>query len=368
MTSSTARFRRFLPGEPAPWFVQRCTSNERYHFDTVAGRYILLAFFSSALSVEAQAALAFIQARRSLFDDDHLSFFGVSRDAEDEQQRRLSESMPGIRYIWDFDGAVSRLYGALPVDSESPPQSQSLWVLLDPALKLLAVVPFRGDGSDLPQMAALLGGLPPVAASAGIELHAPVIILPRVFEPALCDRLITAYDLAGGEPSGFMREKEGRTVGVMDNRHKSRRDYLIEDQALQQKIRQQIERKVRPVVRQVHHFDATRMERYIVGCYSAEESGHFRPHRDNSTKGTAHRRFAVSLNLNADFEGGALYFPEFGSRRYTPPPGGAVIFSGSLLHGVTPVSSGRRYAFLPFLYDDAAAAVREANLKFLDVG
>jgi hypothetical protein len=32
------------------------------------------------------------------------------------------------------------------------------------------------------------------------------------------------------------------------------------------------------------------------------------------------------------------------------------------------VTRGRRYAFLPFLYDDAAARIREANNKFLGEG
>jgi hypothetical protein len=32
----------------------------------------------------------------------------------------------------------------------------------------------------------------------------------------------------------------------------------------------------------------------------------FRAHRDNTTKGTEHRRFTVSINLNAEFEGGGL--------------------------------------------------------------
>ena len=56
------------------------------------------------------------------------------------------------------------------------------------------------------------------------------------------------------------------------------------------------------------------MERYIVACYAAEEGGHFRAHRDNTTKGTAHRRFAVSINLNDDFDGGEVSFPEYGPR------------------------------------------------------
>jgi predicted 2-oxoglutarate/Fe(II)-dependent dioxygenase YbiX len=107
------------------------------------------------------------------------------------------------------------------------------------------------------------------------------------------------------------------------------------------------------------------MERYLVGCYTAEDGGHFRPHRDNTTSGTAHRRFAVTINLNDDFEGGTLYFPEYGLRQFKPPVGGAVVFSCSLLHGVMPVRKGRRYAFLPFLYDDAAAHLRQANIDKL---
>ena len=109
------------------------------------------------------------------------------------------------------------------------------------------------------------------------------------------------------------------------------------------------------------------MERYIVACYAAERGGHFRAHRDNTTKGTAHRRFAVTINLNADaFQGGELRFPEFGARAYRAPTGGAVVFSCSLLHEVLPVTAGRRFAFLPFLYDEAAARVRLENNRYLD--
>lgn len=96
--------------------------------------------------------------------------------------------------------------------------------------------------------------------------------------------------------------------------------------------------------------------------------GHFRPHRDNTTRGAAHRRFAVSINLNDDFEGGELYFPEYGPRTYKAPAGCAVVFSTPLLHGVRQVTGGRRYAFLPFLYDESAAKIREANNAFLADG
>src|SRR5262249_52451146 len=121
-----------------------------------------------------------------------------------------------------------------------------------------------------------------------------------------------------------------------------------------------------PEVHKAYQFRVTRIERHIVACYDAAEGGHFAPHRDNTTRGTAHRRFAVSLNLNTgQYEGGMLCFPEFGPQLYNAPAGGAVVFSCSLLHAATPVTKGKRYAFLPFLYDEAAARVREENLKYL---
>jgi predicted 2-oxoglutarate/Fe(II)-dependent dioxygenase YbiX len=45
-----------------------------------------------------------------------------------------------------------------------------------------------------------------------------------------------------------------------------------------------------------------------------------------------------------------------------------VVFSCSLLHEATPVTRGRRFAFLPFLYDEQAAKVREANNPHLGEG
>jgi predicted 2-oxoglutarate/Fe(II)-dependent dioxygenase YbiX len=118
----------------------------------------------------------------------------------------------------------------------------------------------------------------------------------------------------------------------------------------------------------VHFFKPTRMERYIVSCYAAEDGGVFTAHRDNTTAGTAHRRFAVSINLNAEFEGGEVSFPEYSPRGFKAPPGGAVVFSCSLLHAVSLVTAGRRYAFLPFLYDEPAARIREANAGLLADG
>ena len=108
-------------------------------------------------------------------------------------------------------------------------------------------------------------------------------------------------------------------------------------------------------IKKAFAFEATRTERHLIACYDAADKGFFAPHRDNTTAGTAHRRFAVTLNLNTgEYEGGALSFPEYGPELYQPATGGALVFSCSLLHEATAVTRGKRYCYLPFLYDEAA--------------
>jgi predicted 2-oxoglutarate/Fe(II)-dependent dioxygenase YbiX len=211
-----------------------------------------------------------------------------------------------------------------------------------------------------------LSRLPALPPPTLATVQAPILVVPRVFELELCRMLIELYEQHGGYDSGFMREVDGKTVGMIDYSHKRRRDYDIEDEKLRRSCMVRIHDRLAPEIHKAYQFNATRMERYIVACYDATEGGHFRSHRDNTTKGTAHRRFAVSLHLNTgEYEGGMLRFPEFGRQLYAAPAGGAVVFSCSLLHEAMPVTRGRRYMFLPFLYDDNAARLREQNRKFL---
>ena len=154
------------------------------------------------------------------------------------------------------------------------------------------------------------------------------------------------------------------TVDLVDARFKRRLDVFIEDQALAAEARSRLTSRLVPMVRRALGWQATEIERDLICRYDAGDSGFFSAHRDEATAGTAHRKFAVTVNLNAgDYEGGALRFPEFGRRTYAPPTGGATVFCCSLLHEVTPVSRGRRYCFVPFLYDAEGARLRRANLS-----
>ncbi|MGB5078834.1 MAG: 2OG-Fe(II) oxygenase, partial [Sphingorhabdus sp.] len=356
------------PGDPAPWFRTRTSTNQNYAFNTVGGRYAVLCFLGSVARPHSKAAVIEVLKHPQIFDDTKASFFGVSNDPSD--QGRVVARYPGYRYFWDFDGAVARQFGAWPVDGEEHGLGavKSRWVVLDPTLRVLAVIPFEADMSDIAHVIRFVDALPSPHQFAGFELQAPILVLPNVFEPDFCKMLIGLYEAHGGEESGFMRDISGKTMMTHDHGHKRRKDYVINDPTVIEATQARILRRVIPEISKVHQFLATRMERYIVCCYASEDEAHFRRHRDNTTAGTAHRRFAVSVNLNDDFDGGEVSFPEYGPRSFKAPIGGAVVFSCSLLHAVSTVTRGRRYAFLPFLYDDAAAKIREANNAMLGDG
>lgn len=342
------------PGQPAPWFVAPSPVNPEFAFSTLGGQFVVLVFLPDDTGARAEA-LARIRGSRADRARWNIPVFAVARDPETIGS---AQNEPGLYWFFDADGAVSRQYHALSAEGVANPH----WVLIDPSMRIYAVAPM----SQTNELFSVLSRLPTPDDHAGAPLHAPVLIVPRVFEPDLCRRLIGFYEGHGGTPSGVMREVQGKTVPVMDEM-KRRRDAMIEDEALQTLVRLRLQTRLLPEIRKAFQFEVTRVERYMVACYDASGGGYFRPHRDNTTSGTAHRRFACSINLNTEgHEGGELRFPEFGSKTYRPPTGGAVIFSCSLLHEATPVTSGRRYCFLPFFYDEAGARIRQAYLAAQD--
>lgn len=339
-----------LAGTPAPWFKARTPSRPDYAFASLGGRYVLMVFLPEAGPARDEA-MAMLREHRGLFDDVRRVAFGVTRD--EAFFNTLADEVPGLRWFFDPAGEIAEMFRLKTESGATEPQ----WVLIDPSMRVI----FSTTMSQTARVFEQVTLFDNPETHAGVILHAPVLIVPRVFESALCRQLIDYYAKAGGQVSGVMREVDGRTIGVVDG-FKSRRDADIVDEDLKATLRHRISNRLLPEIEKAFQFKVTRMERYIVARYDAKEGGYFRAHRDNTTAGTVHRKFACSINLNAEeFVGGDLRFPEFGGRTYRPPTGGAVIFSCTLLHEATPVVEGTRYAFLPFFYDDAAAKVRQAN-------
>lgn len=349
-------------GDPAPWFTLPSTSNPTYHFDTVGGyRLILFCFGSAKNSLVAPVIQEFCALQPQLAAAD-IPFFGLSTDPGDQVLASQIISPTYCKFLWDFEQTVSQQYGVCAANQPYQPTA----FVINENLHIAAVFPLDQPAGYTAKILDYVTRLPQPEPPSMAARQAPVLYIPQVLNPEFCQELVQLHKTSGGRDSGFMRDVNGKTVEILDPGFKKRRDINLADTPLLDTINQLVIRRVKPEIEKAYQFSITRFERHIVACYDASNQGFFNRHRDNTTKGTAHRRFAMTLNLNTgDYEGGCLRFPEYGTQLYRPNIGEAVIFSCSLLHEATPVTSGERYALLSFFYGDEDALVRERNRQYL---
>jgi len=355
--------------EYAPVFIAQSQRNKTFAFSTIGGRPVALTFVGSAgHPLGKRVADDLMAAAETMATDDGVLCV-VTFDQDDREQQRIVER-PFLIVFHDEDLAVAKLYGVVEETAQAKSTFGFLPVtfVLDERLRIVKVMPIRQPESHVAAVMQELAQMPrPGQQKIRHQAWAPVLAVPRIFEPEFCRELIDYYEKRGGQPSGFMREREGMTYGMLDDNFKRRRDAGIEDKVLRKAGRERVMRRLAPAIKQAFMFEATHIERDIVACYDASTGGFFKAHRDNTTRATAHRRFAVTINLNAeDYDGGDLRFPEFGKASYRAETGGAVVFSCSLLHEATPVKRGKRYCYLPFLYDEEGARLRKENEQYLD--
>ncbi|HWY88113.1 MAG TPA: 2OG-Fe(II) oxygenase [Gemmataceae bacterium] len=334
----------FQVGEYVPWYVVQGTDGSKFAPQTFDAKYVVLCFFGSTSNPYSRRVLDDIERHGERFHGESIVFVGISADPKDAHLRPRREK--GI-YLCDSTLQLSRLHEVISADgTQFEPQT----IILDPMQRVASVLRFDGEAeSYVPRLLDTLNALPAIRDLTG---YAPIIILPNVFEPEFCRALIGLYEQHGGREGAAIRDVGGKNVRVVDHRHKSRLDYLITDPDIREAAAFRLRRRLAPEIRRAFQFQAASVERHLVACYDAAMGGWFKAHRDNTVAVTAHRQFAVTINLNAeDYEGGDLCFPEYGSRLYRGPTGGAVVFSCTLLHEAKPVTKGRRFAYLPFLYD-----------------
>lgn len=250
--------------------------------------------------------------------------------------------VPGDNRSWLLDpaGELGRAVGA----------TGPLAIVVD-ASGRLALLPSPSPDAVVAQATHLHMASTP----AVVRAQAPVLLLDRLLEPALCQALIDHWR-RGDKLADGVASASGASVA--DTEMKRRQDVPLDDARLFVQLRDRLVCRVVPAIFQAFQTRIAQIEAPRIGCYDAGPGGWFRRHRDNTTEYTAHRQFALSLNLNPDdeYDGAALRFPEFGRQLYRPPAGGGVVFSCALLHEVMPVTRGRRFGVFTFLHDQSRDA------------
>ena len=357
MTTEGARPRGGNVGDIAPRFAlpdEQGGTVDPYS-DDMAGNPTVVVFCPNAAAAGAQALLTSIRDSHAALAERGARVLAVTRGTPESNAGLSKQLGLGFPVLADPHGGSFRLYG-MTVDGKGGGDESPATFLLGRNQHLRLVL--RGDTGS--HAARVLENLSPLAAALCSEVtepHPPVLIVPDVLSKADCQRLMTIFAMEGNvwvEPGhGSKGLREDYKMRVPDYGRQDRVDHWVMNPGTRDFIVSRLGARLFPEIRKAFQYRITKFENFRIACYEGARGGEPHGHRDNSEPMVAHRRFAVSINLNTEeFEGGTLRFPEFGGQRYRPAAGAAIVFSCSLLHEVLPVTHGRRFVVLAFLSGD----------------
>jgi predicted 2-oxoglutarate/Fe(II)-dependent dioxygenase YbiX len=227
--------------------------------------------------------------------------------------------------------------------------------LLDPNLRVRVALPLADGARVAADVAELVAELVwDDRRPREISIQAPLLVVPDVLDPKQCAELIAVWEQQGHSETGVESAAGGERTEQLNAQLKRRHDHIVQDPQRSRELATTIGRRVMPELAKAFAYRASRFEGFKIACYQASDGGFFRAHRDNLSPATAHRRFALTLNLNDSYQGGQLRFPEYGPELYRPAAGAALLFSCSHLHEVLDVTAGRRFVLLSFLFGEEA--------------
>lgn len=224
-----------------------------------------------------------------------------------------------------------------------PPEARFGVFLCDRNLKLINV----SIGNDF---AALIAQIPPQSTLAVRNIPAPLLIIPDVISDNLAQRLIAYLD------------NNQDKAEINSGSYKSRA-HIHPPRDLELELDNKLCKSMLPEVRKVFYSDISHRETYKVCCYDSQVGGTFGRHRDTIFP-HLHRRYAMTLILNDDFEGGGVMFPEYNDTIVQAPKYSAIIFPGSLYHQVKEIGKGKRYVVVSFLFAEEEARLQPDLERF----
>ncbi|HEY9745420.1 MAG TPA: redoxin domain-containing protein [Oculatellaceae cyanobacterium] len=352
-------------GDPAPLFRLPDQDGKNTYLANNVGGPIVLLFYARDTIAECEKLAVALNRQQARLTELSARILSISPESSDSRKAFREKHQLFYPLLSDEDLHVCTQYGVLIPPNQEPTGQLAFRrtiFLLNRNLQILKIYQGLSDADKVvSQLLEDIQRLCPQESSYPAHSHPPVLVIPNVLDRAFCRHLIDVWHTQGHEESGFMKQDGERTIGVLDPNRKIRQDHFVQPGPLKAQLDRLISRRVFPEIEKCFNDTPTRQEGYKIACYDASTGGYFRAHRDNTTGGTAHRRWAMTLNLNSEeYEGGYLWFPEYGPCQYKPETGSAVIFSCSLMHEATDVLSGRRFVLINFFYGDKEATERAA--------
>src|ERR1700760_252521 len=151
-------------GDPAPWFNAPTITGGTVDMHVSGGRWVVISFLGNLAEPRAEAERRSLVGCIESMTEDHLVAYAVLTAPPADLGAIANTAPETIRYVADYDQAITRLYGAT-----NAPHS----VVLDPLLRVVAIVPCDHPAGHAAILQQMLKSLPAVDDSAGVPMMAP---------------------------------------------------------------------------------------------------------------------------------------------------------------------------------------------------
>lgn len=322
-------------GQKLPHIVLPDHRGRRFDFLQLRGRALVVFYFlNNTRALCAQQIQAF-KTQMEEFRAQGVTIIGISQDevlAQKECVERLSIPFP---LLADPHLTVAKELGIARWINAGPKEAVEVTrttLVIDGDLRIRAIYKPKKDLKD--HVKGLVQALPnilPELLQQKTAPHAPLLMIPTVIEPGLCQRILAEKKIS--QPF----------LSYIDKRLYTR---------------------VVPEVIKAFQYKPTRRELPIILTKEVTPPYPVTRFCSNSTPQTAHRRYAVQIWLNTDaFKGGGISFPEFGRGIYKPRIGDALVYSCGLLQENILVKEGEEHRLVSYFYDEQMAQVREDTAR-----
>ncbi len=340
------------PGNRMPFCAGMTADRQFYSFDVQAGRAAVLVLGGGLSAAALDPLIDTLAAHRPALmtlQADLVIMLGFAAGPF------VWQSGPGAAYGVRIVLCQDDFFGWCGMPEDAP-----LLVVIDRAARVVAS--WATKDADPPALTeAVLNAVEHIGREAAQDcvLPAPVLSIPGLFDAVLCRELIERFETGAHFDSGVSSlGADGKPLDRLNHDKKRRRDWLLKPgDDIHDRVLDLLFQRCGPEIKRAFQCEVSHADRVLVARYD-DSGGYFKRHRDNMGESVAFRQFALSVNLNAGYEGGDLLFPEHNDHRYRPAEGGGIVFSTSLLHEVNPVTSGRRFGIFTFLSNTGPAVQR----------
>jgi peroxiredoxin len=224
----------------------------------MAGKKLVVLFLADP---RTSAASAHLREFAQLYDaqSPYCRIYGITATPPEVNRCALEETLP-FSLLSDVKGQVFR---GLDID---PGARAALTVLIaDEDCRILRI-DRNADAADYAAGVLRFFQNLPKPEPRQLGHFAPILYIPKVFEPGFCEALIAFYEREGGAPSPSYVEEAGEPRFLYGG-SKVRHDCQISDAEMIAAITRRISRRVLPGILKAFTRRVTGIEKFKIGCY-----------------------------------------------------------------------------------------------------